>query len=229
MRKNKFLTCLFIIILHTIPVRNLVLPLCAEDISNGASVSAQGEVELSAEQKIKKAKEYYLSGKQFIQQGNYSVADEEFKKAQQLLKGLSTALTQGPKQSPAVTPPNFKSLAVEAWETAKKGESEEAISHYLKAITLDPKNSDLHYNLAIEYLKTNQFMKASEALMQVIQMNPKDKDAYYNLGVLYESYFGDKKQAIAYYIQYIKLAGEEKDTGEVKTWIRQMDKEIRER
>lgn len=220
MMKNKFLTCLFIIIIYTSPVRNFVLPLCAEDISNGASVAAQGEVELSAEQKIKKAKEYYLTGKQLIQQGNYSAADEEFKKAQQLLKESSSTAT-------SKTQPALQSPVAKAWEVAKKGGLEEAILQYVKAISLEPQNPDLHYNLAIEYLKTNQFMKASEAFKRVIQLNPKDKDAYYNLGVLYESYFGDKKQAIAYYAKYIKLASRKEDTRQVKAWIRQIKAEIK--
>lgn len=215
--KNKFLTCLFIIILHT-------------------SVAAQGEVELSAEQKIKKAKEYYLIGKQLIQQGNYSAADEEFKKAQQLLKESSSTVTSKTQpvlvttpSQPQVSPPPqpaLQSPVAKAWELAKKGEAlEEAILQYLKAISLEPQNPDLHYNLAVEYLKTNQFMKASEAFKRVIQLNPKDKDAYYNLGVLHESYLGDKKQAIAYYTKYIKLTSRKEYTSQVKAWIRQIKAE----
>jgi tetratricopeptide (TPR) repeat protein len=191
-----WLTCLFMIIIYTSPVRNLVLPLCAEDISNGASVAAQDKVELSTEEKIKKAKEYYLTGKQLLGQGNYSAADEEFKKAQQLLKGPSSTLTS--KTQPALEPPLAKA-----------------------------ENPDLHYNLAVEYLKTNQFAKAAEAFKRVIQLNPKDKDAYYNLGVLYESYLGDKKQAIAYYSKYIKLTSPNEDTSQLKAWIRQIKAEIK--
>lgn len=200
MTKNKFLTCLFIIILYT-------------------TVAAQGEVEFSAEEKLKKAKEFYLTGKELMQQGNYSAADEEFKKAQQLLKGASPPLTSKTPSvllttpgQPQVSPPPqpaLQSPVAKAWEAAN----------------LQPQNPDLHYNLAVEYLKTNQFTKAAEAFKRVIQLNPRDKDAYYNLGVLYESYLGDKKQAIAYYTKYIKLTSRKEYTSQVKDWIRQIKAE----
>ena len=35
------------------------------------------------------AKEYFASGKKFMQEGNYSAADKEFKKAQEILKNSS--------------------------------------------------------------------------------------------------------------------------------------------
>lgn len=170
-----FLACLVIIVLPT-------------------GIPAQQEPELSTGQKAQKAKEHYLIGKQLIQQGNYSAADEEFKKAQQLLKGASSTVTS--KTQPVLQSPVAKA-----------------------------ENPDLHYNLAVEYLKTNQFMKASEAFKRVIQLNPKDKDAYYNLGVLHESYLGDKKQAIAYYTKYIKLTSRKEYTSQVKAWIRQIKAE----
>jgi len=110
---------------------------------------------------------------------------------------------------------------------ARNGDSRRAIANYLKAINLAPKSAHLHYNLAIEYLKIKQFSLASEEFKRVIQLNPKDKDAYYNLGILYEGYLGDYKLARFYYTRYIKLAPRAADTGEVKTWIRQINKEMK--
>lgn len=154
-----------------------------------AKVIAQEDNGSWRQQRLRKAKDYYLAGEQFLRQGNYTAADEEFKKAQEILGGVSSL----PKED--------------------TGSPKEAGS---KAIALEPKNANLHYNLAVEYLKTKQFKAAEQALKKVIQLNPKDKDAYYNLGVLYEIYLEDKRQALDYYCRYLKLAPQAEDAGKVK-------------
>ena len=68
---------------------------------------------------------------------------------------------------------------------AKDGESDKAISYYLKAIDLVPASSDLHYNLAIGYLKIHDYRRAEREFKRAISFNSDNKDAYYNLGVLY--------------------------------------------
>lgn len=218
---HKLITRIFLVCLHL-----AVLPagVIAQEVSSG---------ELSAEQKMQKAKEYYSAGKQFIQQGNYSAADREFKKAQQLLGSVSAvgtsnapSMVSSGDQAQSVLPKQVRSPAVLAWEASLKGKSGEAITHYLEAIALEPKNTNLHYNLAVEYLKTRQYKKAAQVFRQVIQLNPKDKNAYYNLGVLYDSYLGDKTQAVVFYNQYIRLADKAEDVRAVKEWIRQIEKEM---
>lgn len=219
-KSGKLITQIFLICLLTIVLQ--------------ANVVAQEAVsaELSADQKIQKAKEYHSAGKQFIQQGNYSAADREFKKAQQLLgsaepKDTRRVSKQDTDKVQSVSSGEVRSPAVKAWEAGRKGKSEEAILYYLEAIVLKPQNTSLHYNLAIEYLRTSQFKKASEAFKRVIQLNPKDKDAYYNLGVLYDVYLDDKEGALGFYNQYVKLADKTEDISLVKAWIRQIQKEMK--
>jgi tetratricopeptide (TPR) repeat protein len=217
------------------------------------NLSAQEEAGLSAEQKIQKAQEHYLKGKELIQAQDYQAADEEFKKAQQLLEGTSPvkpaeAIAQEDKPLPTpiettakvVTPtpesvvnaakaPSLSesaSLVMKAKEFNQNGQLEQAVSLYLKAVELAPNNPDLHYNLAVEYLKTYRYSLAEEEFKRVLDLNPKDKDAYYNLGVLYESYIIDKKQAISCYTQYLKFAPRAKDRDKVKGWIRQINQEM---
>ncbi len=163
---------------------------------------AQQKTELiSAEERLQNAQKYYAAGKELIRQGNFSAANLEFKKAQNLLRASPSEahLSQAP---------------------APRAEGQ------LKSPPLEA--ADLHYNQALAYLKTKKYREAADALIKVIQLNPKDKDAHYNLGVLYESYLNDKKKALYYYAQYIKYGKGKEDTGEVKQWILQLKKELKQ-
>jgi len=191
-------------------------------ITEGDLMNTQAqEPKLSREQIIQESRQHFQEGERFYNQGDYSRADEEFKKAQGLLDGLI-------KNQPAETEKvDYIEFVKKALESAENGKSEEAITHYLKAIALSPNNANLHYNLAIEYLKTRQFAQGAEELNRVIQLNPKDSDAYYNLGVLYEDYLGDLKLAKFYYTQYLKFSPRAADADEVKKWLRQIDKKVK--
>jgi len=214
------------------------------------NVAAQTDIALSAEEKIQKAQEYYSAGKECIRRGDYPAADEEFKKAQQLLGAsppvespavivnevkpppvkttneIKSAVPVKAKEAKILPPRESSNLAAKANELDQKGQLEEASSLYLKAIALEPKDPNLYYNLAVEYLKINQYALAEQAFKQVIKLNPKDKNAYYNLGVLYESYLIDKAEAVNYYTQYLKLATRAEDAGKVKAWIKQINQEM---
>lgn len=195
---------------------------------------SQTEKGLSQEEKVTRSKEYYQEGKKLLADGNYSEADKAFKKAQDLLSGLSPdkpfpvpgERTEGlaPPAQAAAQPKS--DLMEKAYAASLSGSSQEALALYLEAIQLSPESANLHYNAAIEYLKTNQFKKAAQFFQKVIQLNPQDTNAYYNLGVLYESYLQDKRQALDYYSHYLKAASPG-DTQEVKTWISQIKKELR--
>lgn len=202
---------------------------------------AEEKTVLSIEEKIQKAQQHYLKGKQLIETQDYQTADEEFKKAQALLES-SPSETQAPsgsikedkssviKESKEVevklegdTP---VTLAKTAMELDQKNQHEEAITFYLKAIQLQPKNSDLYYNLGVEYLKINQYAQAEEAFKIAVQLNPRDKDAYYNLGILYDSYLINKKEAINCYLRYLKLASSKEEATKIRQRIEQLKKEL---
>lgn len=201
---------------------------------------AQQDEGLSQEEKTRKAREYYASGKALLEQGDYKGADAQFKKAQGLL--TQNLPSDKPKSSPSGSSQNLTlseadrqppeetlSPAKKAWEAAKKGANQEAISLYQEAITALAPNANLYYNLALEYLKTKRFREAAQAFKRAIQLNPRDKDAYFNLAVLYESYLNDKKQALGYYSQYLKYASPNDNTAEAREWVRQIKKELKAR
>lgn len=198
---------------------------------------AQDDFGLDPRQKAQKAQEYYLKGKELSAKGEFSAANAEFKKAQQLL-GPNQAQVAAAVEQPAVKTAvlNPAEQAVKTQQTApietKRSEPEvvKDTAYYLKVIEKDPKNSNLYYNLALEYIRNNQFKLAAQALSQVIMINPKDADAYYNLGVLTESYSSDKKQAMACYKKYVELAGAQAgDVAQVKLWMKKLKKELKEK
>lgn len=166
-------------------------------IINESLIAQAQEAESSRKQILEKSREYFREGERLFNQGDYSGADEKFKKAQRLLECLQEKQIQ------------------------EQARQLEAVDY---AQQLKEGNPDFHYNLAIEYLKAEKFNQAAEELHKVIRLNPEDEDAHYNLGVLYENHLGDRKQAKFHYRQYLKLAPAARaDVNDVKEWIRQID------
>lgn len=73
----------------------------------------------------------------------------------------------------------------------KKGQMDIARKKIEEAITADPKNSLLYFNLGVLYDQSNQSEKAMEAYRQSIALNANNFDAYYNLGAGYYAIAGD--------------------------------------
>lgn len=176
------------------------------------------------QERAQKAREYFLAGKELIRQGNYAAADSEFKKAQQLLQdALLPVVSAKAEPKPAVV----REEAEKPKETKEIHKlTEDPISDYLGAIRINPKNPDLHYNLACEYIKTNEYKLAEEEFKRALQLNHRDKDACYNLGVLYENYLDDRNMAVYYYGRYIGLAPRADDVWRVRVWVNDLKKQI---
>ncbi|MDO8748275.1 MAG: tetratricopeptide repeat protein [Candidatus Omnitrophota bacterium] len=201
------------------------LPRRRRGISDFSYVYAQ-------EAATQEAREHFASGKKLMQEGNYSAADKEFKKAQEILKSSSYG-EPGRTTSPdvnqeAVTGKTQKGTKEKYLEPKLEIKPPENTSYYLEAVKKNPKDSDLHYNLAVVYLRNHQYADAARSLKKAVSLNPKDKNAYYNLAVLYESYLNDKKRAFDYYTQYLRLSSKADDTGEIKSWMNQIKKELKE-
>src|SRR3989338_8877779 len=149
----------------------------------------------SQEDTTSKANEHFLAGNKLLEAGNYAAADAEFKKAQELLKAApakskpapQTSVTSVTEQYPE--PPLKKPIPKPAKTERKKAQPElniprnmtpeEAIALYLRASELLPRTANLHYNLAIAYLKAKQYPRAAEAFKKAIRINPKDKGFSY--------------------------------------------------
>jgi len=192
--------------------------------SINSGINAAAAYVYAQEAATQEAREHFASGKKLMQEGNYSAADEEFKKAQEILKSSSTLNA------------NHETVAGKTRERTKEKHFEpeqildppENTTYYLEAVKKNPKDSDLYYNLAVVYLKNNQYADAAGSLKKALSLNPKDKNAYYNLAVLYESYLNDKRQALEYYSRYLRLSSKADDTREIKSWMNQIKKELKE-
>lgn len=190
-------------------------------------------VAYAQEAATREAREHFASGKKLMREGNYAAADEEFKKAQEILKNSSgpdlvSGLNALDASQETGAGKSKKITKERCLEPGRQSSPPENISYYLEAVKKNPDDSDLHYNLAVVYLKNNQYAHAAGSLKKAVSLNPKDKNAYYNLAVLYEGYLNDKKQALEYYSRYLRLSSKAEDTREIKSWMNQIKKELRE-
>jgi tetratricopeptide (TPR) repeat protein len=171
------------------------------------------------------ASDYYALGRELMNKGDYAGADDAFRRAQALLAPVT------PSPVARTTVP----VSQAATDTRRKAQvplvapvEQQGIAYYSDAVKKNPRNADLYYNLAVEYIKQKQYPDAAITLKRVLYLNPKDKDACYNLGVLYENYLGDKREALQYYGLYVKYAPKAPDRWQVEAWVRQIREELSE-
>lgn len=63
-----------------------------------------------------------------------------------------------------------------AYQLHKANKLDEAISHYIKSIQLDPKNPDCYINLAQAYKQKNDFVNASKVIQDGLVQNPNNTE-----------------------------------------------------
>ena len=78
---------------------------------------------------------------------------------------------------------------------SKKGNYEEAIREYDKAIEVNPGYAVAYYNRSVAYTKTRQYERAINDCNKVLQLDPKHANSYYTRGVSCW-HLGSKNQAI---------------------------------
>lgn len=80
----------------------------------------------------------------------------------------------------------YSPKAVKEFEAGKKadskGRADDAIAHYLKALTIDPAFYPAHINLGADYLNRSDFKGAEGEFQAAVRQNPSDAAAYFNLG-----------------------------------------------
>ena len=87
---------------------------------------------------------------------------------------------------------------------AAEGKNEEAITHYLAAIEINPTYSTGHYNLGAALVAQGKNEEATDHYLAAIKTNPNFDDAYYNLANLLIKQ-GKIKEAIDNYRQAFKI------------------------
>lgn len=77
-----------------------------------------------------------------------------------------------------------------------KGNTQQAIQLFEKALREDPKYVDAYYNLGSVYFQAQQYEKSRNAFSRVLELNPEDSQAKYNLALALEK-LGQNDRAIA--------------------------------
>ncbi len=73
-----------------------------------------------------------------------------------------------------------------------------ANEHFVKAIQLNPRLLDAHYNLATSYFLTGDPARARAGYLYVLEQRPHDLNALYKLASI-EEQVGKKQSALRYY------------------------------
>ncbi|MGG3469996.1 tetratricopeptide repeat protein [Neobacillus pocheonensis] len=109
------------------------------------------------------------------QQSNLIVAQEYIK--QENYEQAYQILREVEKDS---THPSEQVYFLLSFVEIKQRMLEDAQSHLLRAIQLNPKFTEAHYNLALVYLEENDFIKAKKYAEEAAKLNP-DKKQYAEL------------------------------------------------
>ncbi len=87
---------------------------------------------------------------------------------------------------------------------AQEGKTEEARSHFLRALQLEPRFAAAHYNLGVLFQKEGKNQDAIFHYTETLRINHKDADAHNNLGLILLGQ-GDGLQAVAHFREAIKI------------------------
>jgi len=67
----------------------------------------------------------------------------------------------------------------------KKGQLDQAISDYTKALEINPKYAEAYYNRGNVYSDKGQYDQAISDFTKALEINPKYAEAHYNRGIAY--------------------------------------------
>ena len=93
---------------------------------------------------------------------------------------------------------------------AGKGETAKAIGAFTKALSLQPRHLEAHYNLANVYFDANNYDLAIVHYEVAVEIDPEFSDAWFNLTIAFIATKMHKK-AMDAYLQYRKLVPEEQE------------------
>jgi len=68
-----------------------------------------------------------------------------------------------------------------------KGQFDQAVDDFTKALEIDPKDAGVYYHRGIGYVNKGQFDWAIDDFTKALEIDPKRADAYYNRAIAYYS------------------------------------------
>ncbi len=97
----------------------------------------------------------------------------------------------------------------------------EAESIYKLALKMNPKDSEVLFNLGNLYNATNKPELARDNYMQALQIRPSFAEAHYNLGLVYAK-LGDRQQAVSHLQKYLQLSPNAGNAATIRTYIEKL-------
>ena len=80
--------------------------------------------------------------------------------------------------------------------------------------------AQMHYNLGVFYTKHKEYKRAIAEFGKAVEINPDDAYSHFNLGYIYAEYMVDRKQSVAHFRQFLRLAkSDDKDVDWVKKYL----------
>ncbi len=151
--------------------------LSPEENKKKALMHAENGDKLKANNQMKHAEIEYGNALKFDEssaRGNYGMAKVfletgRMEKGKSILKKLSKLETVFEKENKHL----FNEIGI---DLRKQGLHAEALDHYNKAISIDPEDAGLYYNLARLHKETNEYIDALKAIKKALELNPDFKE-----------------------------------------------------
>lgn len=117
--------------------------------------------------------------------GGYALGKYKFWKVNAVpMLDQKEAIYSGRIQTDPNNPGNYIQLGYVYFQ---KGDSEKAIVNYQKAVALDDKSYQAHYNLGVVYATADKKDRAIQEFQKAIEIAPKAGSAHLGLGMVYKS------------------------------------------
>ena len=165
---------------------------CVLFLRGALNVYAQDVSTSTRQQRMQMANEHYAKGKELNQQGNYAAANEEFKKAQDLISGTEALAI--PQPTTAVAEKSTEQVptpAILAPAAPQKPTKQKAKQKNKEVIKTPPvpedvqKQADNYFRSALESSKNGEPEQAISYYKQAVSLTPNNPNLLYNMAVEY--------------------------------------------
>lgn len=83
-------------------------------------------------------------------------------------------------------PDNGEAHVSLGWALYQKGQHNEALAEYKRALDIDPRNYKAQYNLGLAYAKVDKWERAADQFQEAIRLAPNNYQPHYDLGLAYD-------------------------------------------
>lgn len=103
----------------------------------------------------------------------------------------------------------------------KLGRTSDAESVFKLALTLNPKDSEVLFNLGNLYNAENKLEQARNKYLEAIQIRPDFAEAHYNLGLIF-SKMGDNVKAVSHLEKFLQLSPNARNAETIRAYVQKL-------